>query len=124
MGQTIALVVGGKPQEIPFTLNPAEMTRADLQAQAEAFAANLDADQLLQHLVAEVIDSAYSQSDDVPRPTEYTDMLQKLSIRRLDFYDDDLVLFLVLDDTPKMTFSCQINYNTPHEIEEIAWDDE
>ena len=122
--QILLLTVQGEQQAIPFTLNHKKLTHANLQSQVEALVAELNADKLLEDVVTEVIDDACSQRNNKPQPAEYTDMLQKLSISYIDFYDEEVMIFMVLDNTPRMTFACSILYSTPQKIEEIAWDDE
>lgn len=113
------LLIRGKPQTITYTLGRATPER---EARAKAFLAQLNGDELLQAIATAIINSAYQQDEGTPQPHEYAEFMESITLKHLDLFDDDFVLFFATE--PQTYWTCQAFYDSPIQIEEVSWHDE
>lgn len=112
--ETVNLVIRGKAESIEISFFPEQLNGEEIETRVKAFLDKLDIDSILRQVAEEIIEGAYSQSDEKPSAPEIDQLLQYLVIHEIECYDDDLVIFL---DAQGIPLTIQLEYEAVGEIE-------
>lgn len=112
--ETVNLIVRGKAESIEISFFPEQLNGEEIGTKVKAFLDKLDIDSILRQVSKEIIEEAYSQSDDKPLPSESDQLFQDLAIQEIECYDDDLIIFL---DAQGIPLTIQLEYEAAGEIE-------
>lgn len=112
--EAVNLIVRGKVESVEISFFPEELDGNEIDERVKTFLKRLDIDGILRQVSNEIIEEAYSQSDDKPSLSESVQLFQDLAIQEIECYDDDLVIFL---DAQGIPLTIQLEYKAAGEIE-------